>query len=53
MCLFIRGGILDGKEGLIYALQRFVAESLLYLFMNIESNAEGSKDGQLRIHHLG
>jgi glycosyltransferase involved in cell wall biosynthesis len=53
MCLFIRGGILDGKEGLIYALQRFVAESLLYLFMNLESNAEGCKDGQLRIHHLG
>jgi len=53
ICLFIRGGILDGREGIIYALQRFVAESLLYLFMNLESNGEGSKDGQLPIHHLG
>jgi len=53
MCLFIRGGILDGKEGIIYAMQRFMAESLLYLFMNLESNGEATKDGQLSIHHLG
>lgn len=53
VCLFVRGGIFDGKEGMIYALQRFMAESLLYLFMNLESNGKGPKDGQLRIHHLG
>jgi glycosyltransferase involved in cell wall biosynthesis len=31
MCVFIRGGIFDGKEGIIYAFQRLIAESLLYL----------------------
>lgn len=34
LCLFIRGGIFDGREGIIYAYQRIVAESLLYLFIN-------------------
>jgi glycosyltransferase involved in cell wall biosynthesis len=32
MCLIIRRGFLDGKEGLIYAFHRFIAESLLYLY---------------------
>lgn len=31
ICLIVRGGLLDGKEGMIYAFQRLVAESLLYL----------------------
>ena len=34
MCLFLRGGILDGKEGIIYAFQRLIAESLLYIYMH-------------------
>jgi hypothetical protein len=33
----MRGGILDGKEGLIYAFQRLVAESLLFLELHIEN----------------
>jgi hypothetical protein len=37
ICLFMRGGILDGKEGLIYAFQRLVAESLLFLELHIEN----------------
>ena len=36
ICLTLRGGILDGKEGLIYAFQRLVAESLLYLSMHVQ-----------------
>lgn len=31
ICLFVRGGIFDGKEGLVYAFQRLVAESLLFM----------------------
>ena len=36
MCIFLRGGLLDGTEGLIYAFQRLVAESLLFLELNIK-----------------
>jgi len=32
-CLFVRGGILDGKAGLFYALQRAVAEAILSLYL--------------------
>ena len=32
-CLFVRGGILDGKAGLFYALQRTVAEAILSLYL--------------------
>jgi glycosyltransferase involved in cell wall biosynthesis len=32
-CFFIRGGILDGKAGLFYALQRTVAEAILSLYL--------------------
>ena len=32
-CLFVRGGILDGRAGLFYALQRMVAEAILSLFL--------------------
>ena len=31
ICLILRRGFLDGKEGLIYAFQRLIAESLLYM----------------------
>jgi len=37
ICMILRGGILDGKEGLIYAFQRLVAESLLFLELHIEN----------------
>lgn len=32
-CLVVRGGILDGKAGLFYALQRTVAEAILSLYL--------------------
>jgi len=32
-CLIIRGGIFEGPPGMFYALQRFVAESMLSLFL--------------------
>jgi glycosyltransferase involved in cell wall biosynthesis len=32
-CLVVRGGILDGKAGLVYALQRTVAEVILSLYL--------------------
>jgi glycosyltransferase involved in cell wall biosynthesis len=32
-CLFLRGGILDGRAGLFYALQRTVAEAILSLYL--------------------
>jgi len=31
-CLFIKGGILDGRAGLVYALQRCVVELLILIF---------------------
>lgn len=33
MCLILKGGILDGRSGIIYAMQRLVAETLLYLYI--------------------
>lgn len=38
----VKGGFLDGKEGLIYALQRFIAESLLYLYIHLGNNSEST-----------
>lgn len=38
ICLFIRGGIFDGKEGLVYAFQRLVAESLLFMELHDRSH---------------
>ena len=32
-CYFVRGGILDGRAGLFYALQRGVSEAILSLFL--------------------
>ena len=32
-CLVVRGGILDGRAGLFYALQRTVAEAILSLYL--------------------
>jgi glycosyltransferase involved in cell wall biosynthesis len=40
MCLFLRGGIFDGKEGVIYAFQRVIAESLLYMYMHTKNNSQ-------------
>jgi GT2 family glycosyltransferase len=34
LCLFLRRGFLDGKEGIVYAFQRLIAESLLYVYMH-------------------
>lgn len=36
ICIIIRGGVLDGKEGFIYAFQRLIAESLLFLELHLE-----------------
>jgi glycosyltransferase involved in cell wall biosynthesis len=32
-CLLLRGGVLDGKSGLLYALQRATAEAILSMFL--------------------
>lgn len=32
-CFVVRGGILDGKAGLVYAMQRTVAEAILSLYL--------------------
>lgn len=32
-CLFVKGNVLDGRAGLLYALQRTVAEAILSLFL--------------------
>lgn len=32
-CLFVRGGIFDGRAGLFYAMQRALAEALLSLYL--------------------
>lgn len=37
---FIKGGFLDGREGMIYALQRFVAETLLYLNIQLPNDVD-------------
>ena len=34
-CYLLRGGILDGKAGLFYALQRAAAELILSLFLRV------------------
>lgn len=34
LCLVFKKGILDGKAGIIYAFQRLIAESLLYMYMH-------------------
>jgi glycosyltransferase involved in cell wall biosynthesis len=38
LCIFLRGGFLDGKEGVIYAFQRFIAEGLLFIYMHLKTN---------------
>ncbi|MFN5464198.1 MAG: glycosyltransferase family 2 protein [Cyanobacteriota bacterium] len=37
-CFILRGGFLDGKEGVLYAFQRFVAEAVLYLNLHTNSS---------------
>lgn len=51
--LFVRGVILDGKSGLFYALQRFVAELILSLKLleqklNVEDGREQSETARRR-----
>lgn len=36
ICILSRRGILDGKEGFVYAFQRLIAESLLYVELHLE-----------------
>ena len=38
MCIVLRGGFFDGKEGIIYAFHRLIAEGLLYIYMHSEGN---------------
>ena len=35
-CLFLRGGLLDGRAGLFYAMQRMTAEVILSLYLLAE-----------------
>jgi glycosyltransferase involved in cell wall biosynthesis len=44
-CLLVKGCILDGREGLTYALQRAVAEGILSLFLLEEAMRNGRSDG--------
>lgn len=39
ICIIARGGILDGKEGFIYAFQRLIAESLLFVELHLEGGS--------------
>jgi glycosyltransferase involved in cell wall biosynthesis len=41
-CFILRGGFLDGKEGILYGFQRFIAEALLYL--NIHTKPKSSQE---------
>jgi glycosyltransferase involved in cell wall biosynthesis len=34
ICIVFRRGFLDGKQGFIYAFQRLITESLLYIYLN-------------------
>lgn len=38
ICIFLRRGFLDGKEGFVYAVQRLFTESLLYLYLTEDSS---------------
>jgi len=42
-CLLLRGGLLDGRAGLIYALQRTYAELLLVLMLHDERSRQTQK----------
>jgi len=42
-CLLLRGGLLDGRAGLIYALQRTYAELLLVLMLHDERSRQMQK----------
>ena len=41
-CLFVKGAILDGRAGLYYAIQRFISELILSLYL-IEESFAGEK----------
>ena len=36
ICIVTRGGFFDGKEGFIYAFQRLIAESLLFIELHLD-----------------
>ena len=46
-CLFLKGGILDGRAGLYYAFQRALAELLLSLYLFEHGEAQGAKGKEL------
>jgi glycosyltransferase involved in cell wall biosynthesis len=46
-CLLIRGGLLDGRPGLTYALQRTYAELLLLLFLREQGSRPPSRPHEL------
>ncbi|WP_162899540.1 glycosyltransferase family 2 protein [Salinibacter ruber] len=41
-CLFVKGGILDGRGGLVYALDRMIVEAILYRQALLEKTNESS-----------
>ena len=44
-CLFVKGGILDGRAALIYALDRMIVEAILYRRALLERTGEESGPG--------
>lgn len=53
-CLFAKGGILDGRAGLYYALQRMLAEILLSLYLindDMTHNLSKQTDGKIPNGH--
>ena len=45
-CLLLRGGLLDGRAGLVYAMQRSYAELLLQLMLHDERGQRSARQGQ-------
>lgn len=43
-CLIVRGGILDGRVGLLYAMQRLTAEAILSLYLLQQIATSGTAD---------
>ena len=46
-CLLLRGGLLDGRTGLAYALQRTYAELLLLLMLHAERSRQATQTTQM------
>jgi glycosyltransferase involved in cell wall biosynthesis len=51
-CLFVRGAILDGREGLYYALQRLLSEVLLSLYLIDHMFGVTPSGRRLRAQHI-